>query len=374
MAVREELFAELQPLVTTFEGHPWNWAAHEQGERTPRKNEVSRWNNGKDLSFVPLRPERVVEVRYDYMEGIRFRHTAQFERWRPDREPAVLHVRAAGTAGPVQPGRRADQPLTADCQTDRLASCAQEPTPTKGPHRAAYAPAWSWPPWPPLVVDDRRLHAAGLRARRLRQRRRARRPPAAARRRRPCPAPRAQWRPCPEVPQELVGRGAAGMTYDCASVAVPRDWTNAADRRDLRRRDDPDPVRRRSSDRIGSLLLNPGGPGGSGIDTAVYLSFGQALGGLPTEITDQFDIIGFDPRGRRPLQPGQVHQQRRPGRHASRPTPTRSARPSSTRSSRSTSGSPTAAARSTAPSSRSSPPSRPPATWTRSAPRSATRS
>jgi ATP-dependent DNA ligase len=87
MAIREELFREMQPLVTTFEGHPWNWAAHEIGERTPRKNEYSRWNNGKDLSFIPLRPERVVEVRYDYMEGIRFRHTAQFERWRPDREP-----------------------------------------------------------------------------------------------------------------------------------------------------------------------------------------------------------------------------------------------------------------------------------------------
>ncbi|MBG0560028.1 ATP-dependent DNA ligase [Actinoplanes aureus] len=85
--VREELFEELQPLVTSFEGHPWDWAAHMQGERTPRKNEVSRWNNGKDLSFTPLRPERVVEVRYDYMEGVRFRHTAQFERWRPDREP-----------------------------------------------------------------------------------------------------------------------------------------------------------------------------------------------------------------------------------------------------------------------------------------------
>jgi ATP-dependent DNA ligase len=87
MAVREELFEQMQHLVTTFEGHPWNWAAHMDGERTPRKNEVSRWNAGKDLSFVPLRPERVVEVRYDYMEGIRFRHTAQFERWRPDRDP-----------------------------------------------------------------------------------------------------------------------------------------------------------------------------------------------------------------------------------------------------------------------------------------------
>jgi ATP-dependent DNA ligase len=88
MAKRRSLFTELQPLVTTFENHPWNWAAHMGGERTPRKNEGSRWNAGKDLSFVPLRPELVVEVRYDHMEGERFRHTAQFNRWRPDRDPA----------------------------------------------------------------------------------------------------------------------------------------------------------------------------------------------------------------------------------------------------------------------------------------------
>jgi ATP-dependent DNA ligase len=87
MARRRELFQELQPLITEFEGHPWNWAAHEAGDRTPRKNETSRWNAGKDLSFTPLRPERVVEVRYDHMEGPRFRHTAQFSRWRPDRRP-----------------------------------------------------------------------------------------------------------------------------------------------------------------------------------------------------------------------------------------------------------------------------------------------
>jgi ATP-dependent DNA ligase len=88
MAKRRSLFTELQPLVTVFADHPWNWAAHVGGERTPRKNEGSRWNGGKDLSFVPLRPERVVEVRYDHMEGARFRHTAQFNRWRPDRDPA----------------------------------------------------------------------------------------------------------------------------------------------------------------------------------------------------------------------------------------------------------------------------------------------
>jgi ATP-dependent DNA ligase len=87
MARRRELFTELQPLVTDFTNHPWAWAEQEAGNRTPRKSETSRWNAGKDLSFTPLRPERVVEVRYDYMEGVRFRHTTQFVRWRPDRDP-----------------------------------------------------------------------------------------------------------------------------------------------------------------------------------------------------------------------------------------------------------------------------------------------
>ncbi|MEO5610994.1 MAG: ATP-dependent DNA ligase [Ornithinibacter sp.] len=88
MARRRELFEELQPLVTTFQDHPWSWAAQEEGARTPRAAAQSRWAAGKDLSFTPLRPERVVEVRYDHMEGVRFRHTAQFARWRPDKESA----------------------------------------------------------------------------------------------------------------------------------------------------------------------------------------------------------------------------------------------------------------------------------------------
>lgn len=82
MARRRELFTELQPLATGFDGHPWQWANQPSGV-----TEQSRWNAGKDLSFIPLRPERVVEVRYDHMEGDRFRHTAQFNRWRPDRNP-----------------------------------------------------------------------------------------------------------------------------------------------------------------------------------------------------------------------------------------------------------------------------------------------
>jgi ATP-dependent DNA ligase len=91
MERRRELFAELQPLRTSFEGHPWDWGAWqreaEAAGRAWRGSNSSRWNPGKELSFVPLRPERVVEVRYDHLEGRRFRHTAQFVRWRPDRDP-----------------------------------------------------------------------------------------------------------------------------------------------------------------------------------------------------------------------------------------------------------------------------------------------
>jgi ATP-dependent DNA ligase len=83
MSRRRELLAELQPLVIDFAEHPWSWAA----EMTQGPEGGSRWNPKKDLSFVPLRPERVVEVRYDYLEGTRFRHPPQFVRWRPDRDP-----------------------------------------------------------------------------------------------------------------------------------------------------------------------------------------------------------------------------------------------------------------------------------------------
>ncbi len=87
MQRRKELFEELQPLVTDFTDHPWARARQEEGARTPRTAEGSRWSGGKDLGFTPLRPDRVVEVKYDHMEGARFRHTTQFVRWRPDRDP-----------------------------------------------------------------------------------------------------------------------------------------------------------------------------------------------------------------------------------------------------------------------------------------------
>ena len=84
MARRKELLAELAPYREgAEEGHPWYSSEWGPGG-SPR-----RWNAGKDLSFEPLRPELVVEVAYDYMEGARFRHTAQFRRWRPDRDPTT---------------------------------------------------------------------------------------------------------------------------------------------------------------------------------------------------------------------------------------------------------------------------------------------
>jgi ATP-dependent DNA ligase len=89
---RAELIEELTPLECDFADHPWgrwmegaaDWAIANP-DRVPGTQ--SRWSAGKDLSFTPLRPERVLEVGYDHMEGRRFRHTAQFKRWRPDRDP-----------------------------------------------------------------------------------------------------------------------------------------------------------------------------------------------------------------------------------------------------------------------------------------------
>lgn len=73
---RQELVEELDPWVER----------DDSGEAVTAEGERSRFSGGKDVSFVRLRPERVLEVRYDQLEGARFRHTVQFERWRPDRD------------------------------------------------------------------------------------------------------------------------------------------------------------------------------------------------------------------------------------------------------------------------------------------------
>ena len=91
---RAALVKELAPLrENANDGHPWaewaEWAgfgsADASGQRLP--GATSRWNRGKDLSWEPLRPERVAEVAYDHLQGDRFRHATTFKRWRPDKRP-----------------------------------------------------------------------------------------------------------------------------------------------------------------------------------------------------------------------------------------------------------------------------------------------
>lgn len=88
MAARRELAALLAPLREhALDGHPWReWAAPADGT-TRMPGGQSRWSAGKDLSWEPLRVERVCEVKYDHMQGSRFRHAAVFQRWRPDKPP-----------------------------------------------------------------------------------------------------------------------------------------------------------------------------------------------------------------------------------------------------------------------------------------------
>lgn len=90
MTRRRELVHELAPLRQhALENHPWrdwaDWQA-QPGDRKPGAQ--SRWSAGKDLSWEPLRIERVCEVKYDHLQGDRFRHAATFQRWRPDKAPA----------------------------------------------------------------------------------------------------------------------------------------------------------------------------------------------------------------------------------------------------------------------------------------------
>jgi ATP-dependent DNA ligase len=101
---RPELLAELQPLTeNALEGHPWQrWAevmAHEEG-RMPGAQ--SRWNAGKDLSWVPIRVERVAEVTFGQLQSGRFRHGVKLLRWRPDRTPSSCTYDQLDVADPVR--------------------------------------------------------------------------------------------------------------------------------------------------------------------------------------------------------------------------------------------------------------------------------
>jgi ATP-dependent DNA ligase len=91
MARRRELVSELAPLREgALEGHPWReWAEFDPSTLTRMPGGQSRWSAGKDMSWEPLRLERVCEVKYDHMQGDRFRHAAVFQRWRADKPPSA---------------------------------------------------------------------------------------------------------------------------------------------------------------------------------------------------------------------------------------------------------------------------------------------
>jgi ATP-dependent DNA ligase len=105
---RKQLLAELTPLTeNALDGHPWaEWAefataAGDPGVAQRRPGATSRWNAGKDLSWVPVRVERVVEVTFGQLENGRFRHGVTFIRWRPDRTPQSCRYDQLDVASPV---------------------------------------------------------------------------------------------------------------------------------------------------------------------------------------------------------------------------------------------------------------------------------
>jgi ATP-dependent DNA ligase len=105
---RKQLLAELTPMTeNALDGHPWaQWAefataAGEEGAAQRRPGATSRWNAGKDLSWVPVRVERVVEVTFGQLENGRFRHGVTFVRWRPDRAPESCRYDQLDVASPV---------------------------------------------------------------------------------------------------------------------------------------------------------------------------------------------------------------------------------------------------------------------------------
>ena len=97
MEKRKQLVEELAPLRKgALDNHPWGEWASAGAEFSRMPGGQSRWSAGKDLSWEPLRIERVCEVKYDHLQGDRFRHATIFLRWRPDKSPSECRYRSAG--------------------------------------------------------------------------------------------------------------------------------------------------------------------------------------------------------------------------------------------------------------------------------------
>jgi ATP-dependent DNA ligase len=103
MARRRELVDEIAPLRQgALDGHPWAAWAGPEAESSRMPGAQSRWNAKRDLSWEPLRPERVVEVAFDHLQGDRFRHATTFQRWRPDRDPRTCTYAQLDVAVPQE--------------------------------------------------------------------------------------------------------------------------------------------------------------------------------------------------------------------------------------------------------------------------------
>jgi ATP-dependent DNA ligase len=99
---RAELLAELEPLTSDVGEHPWaDWAEWQHTEQARKPGATSRWNAGKDLSWVPIRMGLVAEVTFGQLEKRRFRHGVSFLRWRPDRTPESCRFDQLDVAEPV---------------------------------------------------------------------------------------------------------------------------------------------------------------------------------------------------------------------------------------------------------------------------------
>lgn len=110
MAERARLVAELAPLGEgALDDHPWRewaeWQGFDPGSGARLPGATSRWNRGKDLSWVALRPERVCEVAFDHLQGDRFRHGTTFVRWRPDKRPSDCRYDQLAATPPFELGR-----------------------------------------------------------------------------------------------------------------------------------------------------------------------------------------------------------------------------------------------------------------------------
>jgi ATP-dependent DNA ligase len=108
-AKRKELVEVLAPYrKDALAGHPWaSWGGRDMSDQETQRmpGAQSRWSRGKDLAWEPLRPELVVEVAYDHMQGARFRHTAQFRRWRSDKAPKDCRYDQLETTPPFELGK-----------------------------------------------------------------------------------------------------------------------------------------------------------------------------------------------------------------------------------------------------------------------------